>query len=106
LRSRPSSNGQTGFIGYGVAVEIVLLIADGLAKNPGWSLRGARRRDNPLEIQMVMRLSRFARNDKSAFFGLFTVPSKPKEKLKDLLKNTAQKNDNRGSNSQNKGVMR
>ena len=45
---------------------------DGLVKSPGRSLRGARRRGNPSEIQMVMRLPRFARNDKSGIFGLFT----------------------------------
>ena len=59
--------------------EMLQAIHDGLVKSPGGSLRGARRRGNPMEIQRVMRLPRFAPpaiwraglNDKSAFFGLF-----------------------------------
>ena len=54
---------------------VLKVILDAFVKSPGRSLRGARRRGNPLEIQMVMRLPRFARNDKSAFFGLFTSSS-------------------------------
>jgi len=38
-------------------------------------LRGAKRRGNLLDIRAVMRLLRFARNDKSALFGLLTKPS-------------------------------
>jgi hypothetical protein len=48
---------------------------DGFAKSPPPSLRGAKRRGNLSAIQGVMRLPRFARNDISAFFGLFTKPS-------------------------------
>jgi len=44
---------------------------DELVKSPRRSLRGARRRGNPLEIQWVMRLPRFARNDKSGLFRTF-----------------------------------
>jgi hypothetical protein len=38
-------------------------------------LRGAKRRGNLLAIRAVLRLPRFARNDKSAVFGLFTKAS-------------------------------
>jgi hypothetical protein len=48
---------------------------DELVKSPPASLRGAKRRGNLLNIRAVMRLLRFARNDKSALFGLFTIPS-------------------------------
>jgi hypothetical protein len=50
--------------------------ADGFAKSSPASLRGAKRRGNLLNIRTVMRLLRFARNDKSALFGLFTKPSR------------------------------
>jgi hypothetical protein len=52
------------------------LNVDGLVKSPTPSLRGATRRGNLSAIQGVMRLSRFARNDISAFFGLFTNASR------------------------------
>ena len=48
---------------------------DTSVKSPPPSLRGAKRRGNLVNITRVMRLPRFARNDKSAFFGLFTRPS-------------------------------
>jgi hypothetical protein len=48
---------------------------NGLVKSPPASLRGAKRRGNLLNIRAVMRLLRFARNDKSALFGLFTSVS-------------------------------
>jgi hypothetical protein len=41
---------------------------DALVKSPPASLRGAKRRGNLLNIRAVMRLLRFARNDKSALF--------------------------------------
>jgi hypothetical protein len=45
---------------------------DELVKSPTPSLRGATRRGNLSAIQGVMSQLRFARNDISAFFGLFT----------------------------------
>jgi len=48
---------------------------DGLAKSPRPSLRGAKRRGNLPAIRALLRLPRFARNDKPAYFRLFTNPS-------------------------------
>src|SRR4030042_1198145 len=48
---------------------------DAFIKSPPASLRGAKRRGNILDIRAVMRLLRFARNDKPAVFGLLTKPS-------------------------------
>ena len=62
-------------------------ILDGFVKSPPASLRGAKRRGNLLDIRAVMRLLRFARNDKSAFFGLFTTASiLGVQKTKNVLK--------------------
>jgi hypothetical protein len=51
------------------------LTVDDFVKSPPASLRGAKRRGNLIDVRVVMRLLRFARNDKSALFGLFTKPS-------------------------------
>ena len=49
---------------------------DGLVKSPSPSLRGAKRRGNLLAVRALLSPPRFARNDKSAVFGLFTNASR------------------------------
>jgi hypothetical protein len=66
---------QTAPLAFIFDEECKLINTDGFAKSPPSSLRGAKRRGNLLEIRGVMRLLRFARNDKSALFGLFTSSS-------------------------------
>ena len=74
FQTNTSGSNQLRFLrcpGMGVFLANV----DDLVKSPPASLRGAKRRGNLLTIRAVVRLLRFARNDKSALFGLFTRSS-------------------------------
>ena len=46
---------------------------DALVKSPTPSLRGAKRRGNLMDIRLITRLLRFARNDKPGVCRLFTI---------------------------------
>jgi len=56
-------------------LKITLITGDKVAINPLLSLPGVKRRSNPLELQNVVRLPRFARNDNVFIFQLFTMAS-------------------------------